>query len=170
MRPFFFFGLVSSMLLVCSCKAPVSKDRMVEIMVEMYLFEQTINDYPKLRPIADTTLVYAAILHKHGYSVKDFQRSIAYHLQKPDKWKKVMIPYRDQLMKRKNALQEEVEKDIRMEKFMRDFSPRFTYTPPTEPPFSIIIDSIVRQNLDSLKWWSLNPSFETKKIFYVSPL
>jgi len=170
MRPFFFFGLFCCLLLVCSCKAPITRDQIVEIMVEMYLFEQTMSDHPQFNPIADTTLVYDAILQKHGYSVKDYHRSLTYHLQKPDKLKKVIIPYRDRLMKRKNALKEEMEKDIRIEKFMRDFTPRFSYTPPSEPPFSIIVDSIVHQNLDSLKWWSLNPSYETKKIVYVSPL
>ena len=157
MRPFFFFAFFCCLLLVCSCKAPISRDRMVEIMVDMYQFEQTIRDQLQFYPIADTTLVYAAIFHKYGYSVKDYQRSLAYHLQKPDKLKKAMIPYRDQLMKRKNALQEEMEKEIRMEKFMRDFTPRFNYTLPTEPPFSIIVDSIVHQNLDSLKRWLLYP-------------
>jgi DNA-binding transcriptional MerR regulator len=124
---------------------------MVEIMVEMFMFEQTVRDHREFSPIADTTLVYAAILRKHGYSVKEYNRSLAYHLQKPDKLKKAMISHRDQMMKRKNALQEEVDKALRMAEVEKAYRPRFTYMLPSAPPFSLVIDSVQLQSPDSLR-------------------
>jgi len=135
--PRFFYGL----LLLCSCSAPISVDRMAEITGEMLLIDQMISDYPIYSSIADTTLIYTAILQKYGYSEAEYLRSFAYHIQKPEKFKRAMVRYRDQMMKKKNALQEEVNKAL---------LPQDTSILVKFPPISLWIDSVALNRLDSL--------------------
>jgi len=144
-------------MLLCSCSVPISKDRLAELMIEMYMFEQQIQNHPDLNRITDTALVYAAILHKHGYSMNDYQRSITHHLKKPDKLKKALIPYRDQIMYRKNALQQALDETNREpdpEEIKAEFR-LFSPTRPSVPPFTLYVDSIVPWSIDSMLWWTI---------------
>ena len=161
MRPYIFWGVLCCMLPLCSCNAPISRDRLAEITIEMYLFEQKIQDHPDLNLITDTTLVYAAILQKHGYSVNDYNRSVTHHLKKPEKLKKALIPYRDQIMIKKNALQQALEDANKEPEEIKAEYRRFFPTRPPTPPITLYVDSIAPWSIDSLLWWIITDTMRT---------
>ena len=150
-RPTLFLSICCCMITFYSCSPPISRDQMAQIMVEIYSLDQNILNYPDLFTIGDTTMVYAALLKNNGYSVKDFNRSIARHLQKPDKMKKALTPYRDELMKKKNALQNELDEASKELEVMEIIYPRKPIRDITYPLLSPNLDTVTMQSIDSLK-------------------
>ena len=167
MRPNLLFSIFCCTLLICSCRAPISRERTAEIMVEMYMFDQKAQDYPELHRIADTTMAYTAILHKHGYSVNDFNRSLAYHLQKPEKFKKALIPLRDQILNQRNALQNEMDEELKRLEREKDTLFHFKLFRPAFPSFNLLVDTLDTWCIDSLKWWRADTT--RTKAFSVIP-
>ena len=110
------------------------------------MVDQMIQDHPTLIPISDTTLVYASVLKKHKYSIQDFQRALAHHLKKPEDLKKMVIPYRDQMNRRKEVLQKEIN-DAKRKRETLPYSSRFFPIRSVAHPFSLFADSTVIQNL-----------------------
>jgi len=110
MRRYIVLGLFCCTLLsqACSYKR-IPKDRLAEIIVEIFMIEHTIQDQRDFSKISDTTLVYAAILRAHGYSVDDFSNSLAYHLQDPGKFAKTLTKHRDRMVELKNMIQKEID-------------------------------------------------------------
>ena len=164
MRQSIFLSVLCCMWL-CSCDAPISRDRLAEIMIEMYMFEQHIQTRPHLSPISDTTLVYASILQKYGYSVNDYQRSLAHHLKRPDKFKKTLIPHRDQMLERKYELQKAFDDAMRTPEEIKEEYRLFFPVPPPLPPFILHLDSIAPQHTDHLQWWIFRDTLAPPKEF-----
>jgi hypothetical protein len=78
-------------------------------MIEMFTVEQTIQDNQQFTQIADTSLVYAAILSSHGYSIDYYHISLDYHFKNPEKFAKTLTLHRDRMVKIKEAIQREVD-------------------------------------------------------------
>ena len=107
-------GLFCCTLLFFSCKSvTISRDHLAEIIVEMSMVDKMLQEQYELHRASDTSLVYAAVLHRHGYTVKEFNNSLTYHLQKPDKLNKKLVSYREQLLEKKNALNKEIDNAAR---------------------------------------------------------
>ena len=70
----------------------------------MFLSDQWLRDDNTRRKQADTTLFFEPIFRKHGYSFKDYDRSIKHYLEKPDEFAKIFNQVSDEL-------REEGEKD-----------------------------------------------------------
>ena len=56
----------------------------------MLVTDQWIITTPKVRNIADTSLVYDPILEKYGYTPDDYQRSIMYYLNDPERFSRIL--------------------------------------------------------------------------------
>jgi len=110
---------------------------MAQIITEMSMVDQMVQDQTETRLATDTALVYEAIFRKYGYTQKEFDHSLTYHLQKPNKLSKRIAPYRDQLLNRRNELQ----------KAIRDAAE----IPADDTTFVRRIDSLMRRwQIDSL--------------------
>ena len=127
-------------------------DQMTELIIEMYSLDLQILDYPNLVRVADTTLVYEAILQKHGYNTKEFNRSLAHYLQKPEKLKKVMLTHRDHLMLRKNSLQEAIDKAQSPANEATETQKKFLLPKPYNHTFSPFTDTIALWSKDTIIW------------------
>lgn len=76
----------------------------------MILADQRINHDYSARQMADTSLVYAPILKKHGYSVEDYQKSVEYYIKNPDRYARI---FRYTVLNLETKLKElEKEKEI----------------------------------------------------------
>lgn len=62
---------------------------MVKIYEDMFMADQWLKDFPDNNEKADTTLFYERIFKKYGYSFKDYDASINYYIDRPDKFTKV---------------------------------------------------------------------------------
>ena len=67
--------LLLVLCLISSCKRGnrvIPKDKFAEIYAEMFVLDQWLDDNRDVRRMADTTLVYAPVLDKYGYSYNDY--------------------------------------------------------------------------------------------------
>lgn len=68
----------------------IPKSKMVLIYADMLLADQWLSDHADARTIADTTLFYEPIFRKYGYTTRDYDASITYYIDRPDKFNKVI--------------------------------------------------------------------------------
>ncbi len=61
-----------------------------EIYADMFMADQWIQQNSRARRTADTMALYRPILEKYGYTVEDYDASVAYYLHKPDKYSKIL--------------------------------------------------------------------------------
>jgi len=130
---------------------------MVEIMIEMYMFDMKIQDFHELSSLADTTLVYEAILRQHGYSFKEFNRSLTHHLQNPEKLKKKFNAQKEQLITRRNALKKALDSALKSTEALEQ-EPLYQILLPLLPAhlFPSPADSLPDWHIDMNKWWRMD--------------
>ena len=68
----------------------IPRGRMAKIYAEMFVTDQWILSTPKLRTIADTSLVYEPILEKYGYTSEDYQYSVGHYMNDPERFSRIL--------------------------------------------------------------------------------
>ena len=99
-------------LVVCVCLLPscrrvkiISQRDMSNIYAEMFLADQWLNDNPVLKKTADTTRFYETIFRKFGYDFEDYDASVNYYLNRPEKYKKIIEHAQNKLRKTQKSLE-----------------------------------------------------------------
>ena len=67
----------------CGRDKIIPKDKMIELLSEMYLTDQYIRDNIQRQRMADTSYVYKPIIESFGYTEDDFRRSVDKYIQEP---------------------------------------------------------------------------------------
>lgn len=70
--------------------APIPRRDMTHIYADMALLDQRIGSNWENRRIADTTLVYEAVLAEYGYTVEDFHRSQEKYIKDARRYTKML--------------------------------------------------------------------------------
>lgn len=120
--------LLGSVLLLtlfsCSQKKErvIPRDRLSEIYAEMFVLDQWLDDNRDLRRTADTSLVYAPVLEKYGYTYDDYLRSVDFYMKDPTRYSRILRSSSEILNGRLSALKAEKKamEDARREKERRD--------------------------------------------------
>ena len=97
--------------------------KLAEIYVDMFLADQWISDNYSGKRVADTSDFYGPIFKAHGYSFKDYDRSVNHYLENPDNYSHLLDKSTTILEKRIKALkseQERREKIEELERYLRD--------------------------------------------------
>ena len=101
--------VVSAALLVALCGCGrgrvIPAEKLTRIYHDMYLADQWLRDNPEARKVADTTLFFDPIFRSHGYSFEDFDRTVRYYLDHPDKYAKIISKASDRLRKEGERMQ-----------------------------------------------------------------
>ena len=84
--------------------------KMAEIYVDMFLADQWVSDNYGTRKVADTSDFYGPIFKAHGYSFKDYDRSVNHYLENPDNYSRLLDKSVDILEKRIKALKNEEDR------------------------------------------------------------
>ena len=99
-------------LVICTCLLPscrrvkiMSMRDMSDIYAEMFLADQWLNDNPGLKRTADTTKFYESIFRKFGYSFEDYDASVNYYLDKPEKYRKIVERAQSRLRSTQKSLE-----------------------------------------------------------------
>ena len=99
-------------LLVCACLLPscrhvkiMSERDMSDIYAEMFLADQWLNDNPGLKRTADTTRFYETIFRRFGYGFEDYDASVNYYLNHPEKYKKIVERAQNKLRSTQKSLE-----------------------------------------------------------------
>lgn len=83
--------LAAAVCLAACGRGRVIPDRkMTQIYMEMFLADTWLRDNPEARKVADTTLFFDPIFRRHGYSFKDYDLSVHYYLDRPDRFSKIL--------------------------------------------------------------------------------
>lgn len=68
----------------------IPKEKMAEIYAEMYVLDQWLDDNRSLRREADTSLVYAPVLDKYGYTYDDYLNSVSVYMKDPTRYSRIL--------------------------------------------------------------------------------
>ena len=68
----------------------IPKEKMAEIYAEMYVLDQWLDDNRSLRREADTSLVYAPVLEKYGYTYDDYLTSVNVYMKDPTRYSRIL--------------------------------------------------------------------------------
>lgn len=103
--------LVISALAACSRGAKkIPKSKMADIYAEILVTDQWINNNYSYRKLADTSLVYAPILRKYGYTVEDYMYSVELYMNDSERFSRILRTTAERLDKRLVKLQAEKDR------------------------------------------------------------
>ena len=164
MKPFFRIAALLMLLLVfAGCrKGPkiIPQKDFGELYAELLLADQWVRLNPSEKRTADTTLVYAEILQKHGYTDEQVVASMKYYLRDPLRYKRAMDVAVAKLEKHHNEVEAELTTRQHIKDFLREYRPKnqkdTLWRHPvgqTEP-----LDSTVRRVPEDSLFWALRDS------------
>ena len=77
---------------------------MSKIYYDIYMTDEAVDANYGLRRMADTMRIYEPIFNKYGYTTDDYNRSVNFYLERPDKFEDVFEDTKTMLEKRKAEL------------------------------------------------------------------
>ncbi len=133
--------------------------KLADIYVDMFLADQWVSDNYSTRRVADTSDFYGPIFQAHGYTFKDYDRSVNHYLQNPEGYSRLLEKSADILEKRIKSLKDEQarrEKVEELERYLREnLLPRLDFEKDDSllwRPDTLVVDSLAVDSLavDSL--------------------
>ena len=100
---------VAVCLAACGRGRVIPDHKMTQIFMEMFLADTWLRDNPEARKVADTTLFFDPIFRRHGYTFKDYDMSIHYYLDRPDRFSKILTATSEGLEAEFERLQEIID-------------------------------------------------------------
>ena len=94
---------------------------MTRIYIDMFVADQWLRDHLDARKAADTTLFFDPIFQRYGYSFEDYDKSVQYYLDHPDKYAKILSEASDRLQADSDRLQAEVDADRERESVLDSY-------------------------------------------------
>ncbi|MCQ2183424.1 MAG: DUF4296 domain-containing protein [Bacteroidales bacterium] len=74
----------------CGKRASVIPPKvMSDIYFDMFVTDQWLRDHYDIKGKADSMLVYEPIFNKYGYTTADYDNSVTYYLERPEKYLKI---------------------------------------------------------------------------------
>ena len=102
--------LLAAMVLMCfgSCRKGkvIPKKDFAAIYADMFLADQWLADNSYARRTADTTRFYDVIFEKYGYTFADYDASVNYYLNRPEKYRKILERTQQKLRATQKSLEE----------------------------------------------------------------
>jgi hypothetical protein len=86
MKKKYFLLLFGSLYLAVACRQTLPKDRMVDLLTDMYLYE---NELAKEIQGADSVSIYRSVFIRHGYTEEEYRNAIACYAKKPKEMKEI---------------------------------------------------------------------------------
>jgi len=87
-------------------KAVIPPKVLSDIYFDMLVTDQWIGAHSDLRSRADSTLVYEPIFYRYGYTTEDYDNSVTYYLQYPEKFKDIAQATADRFKSEISRLEE----------------------------------------------------------------
>lgn len=103
----------------------IPKSKLADIYAEILITDQWVAENYSVKSLADTSLVYAPILEKYGYTVEDYMYSVEYYMNDSERFSRILRRTAEILDKKMTALQKRKELIDWKEKMDRLFSVDF---------------------------------------------
>ena len=137
------FSILTASALACH-KTPISQEETVRLIIQILYTEQQINREISLSALADTCLIYEAILQKKGYTQAQFQQALRQHLRKPEQFRKALDEGKKQVRSIKSQLQAQLRPKQGIDTALLKRFPLFRYLGDSLPQWSFRLpDSLV---------------------------
>ena len=68
----------------------IPRKKLAKIYADMFMADQWIQQNYTVSKVADTSQVYEAIFEDYGYSSDDYRKSVAYYIQDPDRFARIL--------------------------------------------------------------------------------
>ena len=94
----------------------IPEEQFSRLYEEMLLADQWVREAPEARKKADTTLFFDPIFKRHGYTFADYDRSVNYYLDHPEKFIKILNDAAERLNKEQDRLQKQQDERIEAER------------------------------------------------------
>lgn len=97
----------------------IPADTFAQMYAEVFIADQWLSDHVRFRKTADTSNFYEPLFEEFGYTFKDYNRSVEYYIDKPEKYARVLEKTSEILgkrldeLKKEEAMIEEVNKLLR---------------------------------------------------------
>ena len=104
---YLFIILTATALCLHSCtdkKNVIPKDTMSHIYYDIYMTDEAMDANYSLKRMADTMKIYEPIFNKYGYTTEDYNRSVNFYLERPDRFEDIFENTKNMLEKRKAEL------------------------------------------------------------------
>lgn len=136
--------LLLSCLAGCSGRGRViPRDKLVKIYYDIIVLDQWVREHPASQPVVDTTLFFEPIFERYGYTFEDYDNTVHYYVDKPDKFAKVFDAVELRLRARQKHFEELAKKYEEIEDANRHFE---NYKPRNYGLDGILFaDSLLRQ-------------------------
>ena len=93
--------VLATALCLCSCSREgkvIPRNKFAKIYAEMFLSDTWLGMAPwEAREMADTTFFYAPVFEKYNCTLEDYLASVAYYLQDPDRFSRILKKAGDML-------------------------------------------------------------------------
>ena len=104
-------ALAVSVLASCSGKGIIPRSDMAEITADLFMVDQWFEQNQRYARMTDTSLVYAEVFEKYGYTGDDYLKSLDYYMLDSDRYVKVVKKSRSILEKRLKAVNDSILAD-----------------------------------------------------------
>ena len=95
----------------CSGKGIIPRSDMAEITADLFMVDQWFEQNQRYARMTDTSLVYAEVFEKYGYTGDDYLKSLDYYMLDSDRYVKVVKKSRSILEKRLKAVNDSILAD-----------------------------------------------------------
>lgn len=106
----------------------IPEGKLVRIYSDIFLADQWFRDNPQKRMAGDTSQVFDPIFRRYGYTFEDYDRSVHYYLDHPDKYNKLMTQVSERLRAAGEHLQAEDDAErayeSKLDSFRRLYKPK----------------------------------------------
>ncbi len=120
-----------ALLLVFSCGdrdgRVIPRNKMSEIYADMFVADQWLIQNYKASRVADTAFVYEAVFRKYGYDSDDYRKSVAYYMEDPDRFARILRKTSSILDERIADGKAELREQKREESMKPEISVRFDF-------------------------------------------
>ena len=90
----------------------VSEDKMVDLLVDIFIADQSLEYKPDLVVQKDTMMVYPPIMLKHGVTVEQFEASMRYYVDNGESYLDILREVKKVLNAREKHVSQLIKKDV----------------------------------------------------------
>ncbi len=101
-----------SLLYGCGNSDVIKEDKMVDLLVDMFLADQAIDVKPQLLIQKDSMMVYPPIMEKHGVTIEQYEASMKHYLDDGESYIDILKEVKKVLNAREKEISALLKKDV----------------------------------------------------------
>ena len=105
--------LLTALALLAGCGhrgRVIPEKKLIRLYTDMFLADQWRRDHADARSALDTTLFFDPIFRRHGYTFEDYDRSVHFYLDRPEKYSKLLNRAADRIRKEGSKVEAEANR------------------------------------------------------------